>query len=119
MGLRSSGHLPAPLLVIWVGRDLLLVAGSFVKRAMSRPEGSPFFDTTSTATFQIRPNNLSKVRCSCHACPKKGSDSNWAPQRLCSSCWQFNTALQFTVLSMSVSRAMWGLPGPEIFEPLW
>jgi hypothetical protein len=57
-----TGHIPMPLLLVVFGRDALLIAGSFVKRAAQRPEGSPFFDTTSSATFQITPNLLSKVR---------------------------------------------------------
>jgi hypothetical protein len=56
-----SGHLPPELLFVWVGRDALLIAGSFIKRVMERPKGSAFFDTTGTATFQIMPNQLSKV----------------------------------------------------------
>jgi hypothetical protein len=59
--LSFSGHLPPELLFVWVGRDALLIAGSFIKRVMERPEGSAFFDTTGTATFQIMPNQLSKV----------------------------------------------------------
>lgn len=51
-----------PLLFVVFGRDALLIAGSFIKRAVNRPEGSPFFDTTTSATFQITPNLLSKVR---------------------------------------------------------
>ncbi len=57
----TPGHLPMPLLVVVFGRDALLMAGSFLKRASERPEGSAFFDTTSSATFQITPNLLSKV----------------------------------------------------------
>lgn len=31
---------------------------------------------------------------------------------------QSNTVLQFTVLTLALSRALWGVPGPEAFEPL-
>ena len=56
-----AGHIPVELLFVMFGRDALLIAGSFVQRAIHRPEGAPFFDTTSSATYQITPNALSKV----------------------------------------------------------
>jgi hypothetical protein len=56
-----AGDLPVALVAVVIGRDALLIGGSFMKRVVSRPEGSPFFDTTSTATFRITPNLLSKV----------------------------------------------------------
>lgn len=61
--LAWQGHLPMPLLVVVFGRDALLVGGSFIKRALHRPPDAPFFDTTSSATFQITPSLLSKVGC--------------------------------------------------------
>ena len=56
-----TGHLPIELVVIMFGRDALLISGSMLKRALSKPPGSPFFDTTSSATFKITPTNFSKV----------------------------------------------------------
>ena len=61
--LAWQGHFPMPLLVVVFGRDALLVGGSFIKRALHRPPDAPFFDTTSSATFQITPSLLSKVDC--------------------------------------------------------
>jgi len=93
--LAMQGFLPMPLVVVVVGRDALLIGGSFVMRVRNRPTGAPFFDTTSSATFQITPNLLSKV----------------------------NTALQFGVLTFALSRALWGDAIPvglgDLFEPLW
>jgi hypothetical protein len=48
-----------------VGRDVVLVAASFAMRALERPAGSHFFDTTDSATFNIVPSDLSKVRSPC------------------------------------------------------
>jgi hypothetical protein len=45
-----------------VGRDVALVAASFAMRALERPAGAHFFDTTDSATFNIVPSDLSKVR---------------------------------------------------------
>jgi phosphatidylglycerophosphate synthase len=93
--LAMQGFLPMPLVVVVVGRDALLIGGSFVMRVRNRPTGAPFFDTTSSATFQITPNLLSKV----------------------------NTTLQFGVLTFALSRALWGDAIPvgldDLFEPLW
>lgn len=93
--LAMQGFLPMPLVVVVVGRDALLIGGSFVMRVRNRPTGAPFFDTTSSATFQITPNLLSKV----------------------------NTALQFGVLTFALSRALWGDAVPvgldDLFDPLW
>lgn len=93
--LAMQGFLPMPLVVTVVGRDALLIGGSFIMRVRNRPTGAPFFDTTSSATFHITPNLLSKV----------------------------NTTLQFGVLTFSLSRALWGEGIPvgldALFEPLW
>jgi len=93
--LAMQGFLPMPLVVVVVGRDAFLIGGSFVMRVRNRPAGAPFFDTTSSATFQITPSLLSKV----------------------------NTALQFGVLTFALSRALWGDAIPvgldDWFEPLW
>lgn len=93
--LAMQGFLPTPLVITVVGRDALLIGGSFIMRVRNRPTGAPFFDTTSSATFQITPNLLSKI----------------------------NTTLQFGVLTFALSRALWGEGIPvgldDLFEPLW
>lgn len=93
--LALQGFIPTPLLVVVLGRDALLIGGSFIKRLQNRPVGAPFFDTASSATFQITPNLLSKI----------------------------NTTLQFIVLTFALCRALWGDAIPaavdEVFEPLW
>ena len=90
-GLLYQGLIPAPLVVVIIGRDVILVALSFIKRYMERPPGSPFFDTTHSATFSIVPSNLSKA----------------------------NTACQFLVISATLSQFAFGIPDVTFIQPLW
>lgn len=60
-GLSYQGLLPIALSAVIVGRDVFLMAATFAARAMTRPKGSPFFDTNKTATFVIIPSSFSKV----------------------------------------------------------
>lgn len=62
IGLVAKGLIPIELAWVILGRDLTLIAASFALRAMERPAGSHFFDTTDSATFNIVPSDLSKVR---------------------------------------------------------
>ena len=61
VGLVAKGLLPVPLACVIIGRDVFLIAASFAMRAIERPAGSAFFDTTDSATFRIVPSDLSKV----------------------------------------------------------
>ena len=60
-GIAWKGLLPVELCALILGRDVLLLGGSFILRGMERPKGTPFFDTTYSATFEIIPSNLSKL----------------------------------------------------------
>lgn len=91
ISLALKGLLPFELVELFVGRDILLVACSFALRAYERPIGSPFFDTTSSATFQITPSEVSKV----------------------------NTAAQFLLLSLSLLNFATNIPTIHMIEPLW
>lgn len=62
VGLVAKGLLPVPLACVIIGRDVFLIAASFAMRAIERPAGSAFFDTTDSATFKIVPSDLSKVQ---------------------------------------------------------
>lgn len=110
-----------PLLFVVFGRDALLITGSFIKRAVNRPEGSPFFDTTTSATFQITPNLVSKVRCPSGKKESVGSLADCLDVTLSETSNphpQTNTVLQFGVLTLALSRALWDVPSVEVFEPL-
>jgi cardiolipin synthase len=61
IGLVAKGLFPFPLACVIIGRDLTLIGASFALRAIERPPGSHFFDTTDSATFNIVPSDLSKV----------------------------------------------------------
>lgn len=61
VGLVWKGLLPLPLAGVIIGRDVALIVASFALRAMERPSGARFFDTTDSATFKIIPSDLSKV----------------------------------------------------------
>eukprot|EP01032_Pedospumella_encystans_P016882 gene16882-19241_t len=91
VGLVAKGLLPVPLACVIIGRDVFLVAASFAMRAIERPAGSAFFDTTDSATFRIVPSDLSKL----------------------------NTGVQFTLLSATLSHFAFGLPSLESLDPLW
>jgi cardiolipin synthase len=80
-GIAWKGLLPVELCALIVGRDVFLLGCSFALRAMERPTGTPFFDTTYSATFEIIPSNLSK----------------------------FNTIMQFGLLAGTLCN--WGIAG--------
>jgi cardiolipin synthase len=91
LGLTMKGLLPLPLAVIILGRDVILVAASFIMRARERPPGAPFFDTTTSATFEIVPSEFSKI----------------------------NTGCQITLLIVSLGNFALDIPSIDIIEPMW
>lgn len=52
--------LPPLLAFVIIGRDVLLISGSFYLRAKEKKPASAFFDI-STTTFNVKPSTLSKV----------------------------------------------------------
>ena len=90
-GLAAKGLLPLPLAGIILGRDVLIVTGGMLLRARNMPKGAFFFDTTSTATFEAKPSQLSKA----------------------------NTGLQFTTIFVTLSSHLFGFPEPGLLEGLW
>ena len=78
VGLTVKGLFPLALAITILGRDVVLVGGSFVIRAMERPSGAPFFDTTNSATFQIVASDLSKYNTVCQIALLVLSLSNFA-----------------------------------------
>lgn len=91
IGLCYKGLIPLALASVIIGRDVLLVLGAFTLRARERPDGSPFFDTTYSATFEIAPSTLSKV----------------------------NTGFQFLLLASTIGNFGLGIPTLSYIEPLW
>jgi phosphatidylglycerophosphate synthase len=63
VGLCHKGLLPVELLSLIVGRDMMLIAGGLAIRAYEKEPDVDFFDSTSqSATFEIVPTTLSKVK---------------------------------------------------------
>jgi cardiolipin synthase len=90
-GLTLKGLLPVPLMCVIVGRDVFLVACSFVIRYMEKPPDVAFFDI-KTATFKVTPSTFSKV----------------------------NTAIQFGLLTLTLGHFAFAVPAAiETLEPLW
>lgn len=91
VGLTYQSLLPLPLAALIVGRDAILLFGSFYIRATEKPPGAAFFDTSDSATFVITPSNFSKA----------------------------NTGIQFLLLSSTLGNFICGYPTIEILQPLW
>lgn len=92
VGLTLKDLLPLPLAMVIIGRDVILIGASFWMRYVERPDGAPFFDTTTSATFQIVPSDLSKI----------------------------NTGVQFLLLTLTLGDfAMLWPPSAIFLEPLW
>ncbi|CAM9966271.1 unnamed protein product, partial [Ectocarpus fasciculatus] len=90
VGLSLTDVLPPLLAFVIVGRDVLLVGGSFYLRAKEKKDNSDFFDIKST-TFNVVPSIMSKV----------------------------NTVAQFSVLIGSLAHFVVGFPSMAYLEPLW
>jgi cardiolipin synthase len=75
------GVLPLPLLALVIGRDALLVGGSFYFRAITKRPGERFFNL-ATVEWKVAPSSLSKA----------------------------NTALQMLLVLAGVAHAGWGVP---------
>ena len=91
MGLAVQNVIPYSLVMLIVLRDVILFSGVFYFRLKNKPKGSAIFDTTSTATFEIIPSNLSKA----------------------------NTLCQFACIILGMSHFSSGYPQIELLEPLY
>ncbi len=91
IGLAVQNVIPYPLVILIVLRDVILFSGVFYLRLKNMPKGAPIFDTTSTATFEIIPSNLSKA----------------------------NTFCQFACIILGMSHFSSGYPQIELLEPLY
>jgi phosphatidylglycerophosphate synthase len=107
-GLVMKGLLPYELLAIFLGRDIFLVSGGLIMRALEKAPESEFFDI-KTATFEIVPTNLSKV------CTLRIYLTTLLTSR------QGNTALQFILLGATLSNYYTdgSVPPLDQLQPLW
>ncbi len=121
LGLTWAGMMPGMVSFLIIGRDILLVSGSFYLRSKEKSADSEYFDIRTT-TFQIVPSDLSKV-------------CNWTPPLhsilvmiilcfaytilLCDFAMQLNTAVQFLLVSSTFSHYVFSFPSLAFIEPLW
>ncbi|EGZ11432.1 hypothetical protein PHYSODRAFT_304916 [Phytophthora sojae] len=82
LSMMWTGLLPLPLAALILGRDGMLIGGTFYHRLKTKDESSGFFDTSDSGAFQVKPSLLSKV----------------------------NTALQLSVFGLALTNAAWQIP---------
>ncbi|KAE9342577.1 hypothetical protein PF008_g10093 [Phytophthora fragariae] len=82
LSMMWTGLLPLPLAALILGRDGMLIGGTFYHRLKTKDESSGFFDTSDSGAFQVNPSMLSKV----------------------------NTALQLSVFGLALTNAAWQMP---------
>lgn len=82
LSMMWTGLLPLPLAALILGRDGMLIGGTFYHRLKTKDESSGFFDTSDSGAFQVKPSILSKV----------------------------NTALQLSTFGLALTNAAWQMP---------
>ncbi|EEY65382.1 cardiolipin synthetase, putative [Phytophthora infestans T30-4] len=82
LSMMWTGLLPLPLAALILGRDGMLIGGTFYHRLKTKDESSGFFDTSDSGAFQVKPSMLSKV----------------------------NTALQLSAFGLTLTNAAWQIP---------
>lgn len=85
-----TGLLPWQLVALILGRDLMLVGGTFYHRLTTKDATSGFFDTSDSGAFEVKPTLLSKV----------------------------NTALQLSLFGFALTNAAWQIPGDQALHLL-
>jgi len=90
--LTYSSLIPLPLGILVIGRDLVLVGGSFYIRAKTKPVDVGFFDMGDAAGVKtVEASTISK----------------------------FNTLFQFGLVWFTMTNAAWGLPGDVLLPVVW
>ncbi|KAL3656825.1 hypothetical protein V7S43_018282 [Phytophthora oleae] len=82
LSMMWTGLLPLPLAALILGRDGMLIGGTFYHRLKTKDDSAGFFDTSDSGAFQVKPSMLSKV----------------------------NTALQLSVFGLALTNAAWQIP---------
>ncbi|KAL7682224.1 putative CDP-alcohol phosphatidyltransferase [Plasmopara halstedii] len=91
LSMMWTGLLPTPLATLILGRDFMLMSGTFYFRLKTKNQSSAFFDTSDSVTFQVKPSMLSKI----------------------------NTALQLSVCGLALTKEAWQLPPEPILNLLF
>jgi len=90
--LTASGLIPLPLGGIIIGRDVLLVGGSFIVRAITKPTDAGFFEMGDQAgVVAVEASSISK----------------------------WNTLFQFGLVWFTMTHAAWNLPPAEVMPVIW
>lgn len=114
VALAMRGALPTWLVGLILTRDVALVVAATGLRWYLKPKGADLWDTSS-ATFQITPNIISKVVVSL-------SSNAPAPSHFSSLliivATQVNTFLQFGLIAGCLLEAAVGVPTMTMLEPL-
>lgn len=91
VSLASQALLPVPLVALMFGRDFGLIAGTFWYRYRHKEKDAPFFNTSDVSSFEIAPSYISKI----------------------------NTALQLSLLGISLVNGFSDFPGETSMDILW
>lgn len=86
--LTVKGLFPWQLAALVIGRDVALLGGSFIYRAITKPPEVEFFATTGQGVIEVKPTFISKV----------------------------NTVLQMSIMGFALTKAAYGYPTPELFN---
>jgi phosphatidylglycerophosphate synthase len=86
LSMGNQGLLPAPLVFLIFGRDLILISGTLYHRYQTKTKHSDFFQTDDLTSFQVKPSAASKI----------------------------NTFLQFVTLGGALFNAAYQIPGEPV-----
>ena len=87
--LTIKQEFPVELALLMVGRDVVLLSGSFVFRYMTKPSNEPFFSTTDQGSIEVKPTMSSRM----------------------------NTVLQMSLIGFTLTKAAGlGFPTPTVFD---
>jgi len=88
--LTYKGLFPVELAALIVGRDVVLLGGSFAYRFWTKPKDAAFFATSGDDVLNVTPSQLSRV----------------------------NTVLQMSLLGFALTKAAYGMPSQDVFTGL-
>jgi cardiolipin synthase len=87
LALTYKSLFPWELAALIVGRDAVLLVGSFAYRFATKPADAKFFATSGQGVLHVTPSLLSRI----------------------------NTVGQMSVMGFALTRAAWGLPSDAVF----
>jgi cardiolipin synthase len=85
ISLTYKGIFPYELALVIIGRDALLLSGSFIYRYFTKPKDVEFFAVEGEGVIEAKPTQLSRI----------------------------NTVLQMSAFGFAMTNSAWGLPSQE------